>query len=105
MKGTMRLFRMFLAPLIAASCLRADVADPQIGTDHPYYSGELGCSTFQRLFFSEALEYGRVTKKLPETDEEKALAAWFWRNTHFAHGEEGAEDLWGAGFGKGGDTR
>ena len=33
------------------------------------------------------------------------LAAWLWRNTHYWHGEEGAEDLWGQGFGKGLDSR
>src|SRR5204863_3013532 len=88
-----------------AICLRGEIGDPQLGTDHPFYAGELGCSTFERLFKSEADQYARITKKLPETDEEKALAAWYWRNTHYAHGEEGAEDLWGAGFGKGADTR
>jgi hypothetical protein len=31
----------------------------------------------------------------------RPLASWAWRNTHFAHGEEGAEDLWGTGFTKG----
>jgi hypothetical protein len=25
---------------------RADVGDPQIRTDHPWYPGELACSTF-----------------------------------------------------------
>jgi hypothetical protein len=35
------------------------------------------------------------------TDADKALASWFWRNTHFAHGEEGAEDWWGAALAKG----
>ncbi|MDB6133178.1 MAG: hypothetical protein JWM59_1421 [Verrucomicrobiales bacterium] len=33
--------------------------------------------------------------------EEKALASWAWRNAHFAHGEEGAEGLWGGGSTKG----
>ncbi|MBC7857000.1 MAG: hypothetical protein IAF94_26520, partial [Pirellulaceae bacterium] len=41
----------------------------------------------------------------PKNDQEKALAAWLWRNTHYAHGEEGAEDLWGQGFTKGMDLR
>jgi hypothetical protein len=85
--------------------LHAEIGDPQIATDHPFYPGELAISTFPRLFKSESDQYARITKKVPETDEEKALAAWYWRNTHYAHGEEGAEDLWGPGFGKGGDTR
>jgi hypothetical protein len=100
----MRPLKISFAFLALAISLRADVGDPQLGTDHPFYSGEAGCSTFQRLFNSEALEYGRINQKLPQTDEEKALAAWYWRNTHYAHGE-GAEDLWGKGFREGGDTR
>ena len=41
----------------------------------------------------------------PVTDEQKALASWLWRNTHYYHGEDGMEDLWGKGFTKGGDVR
>ena len=44
-------------------------------------------------------------RQTPKTDEDKALASWLWRNTHYFHGEEGAEDLWGQGFTKGGDLR
>jgi len=83
----------------------AGVGDAQIGTDHPWYPGELNLSTFERLFATQARQYERVTGAVPQTDEEKALAAWFFRNTHYAHGEEGAEDWWDAGFGKGKDTR
>lgn len=79
----------------------ADVGDPQIRTDHPWYPGELACSTFERLFATQAEQYRRAVGVDPKTDEEKALAAWMWRNTHYAHGEEGAEDLWGTGFTKG----
>ena len=49
--------------------------------------------------------YQRVTGRAVQTDEDKALASWLWRNTHYAHGEEGAEDLWGKGFTAGGDLR
>lgn len=90
--------------LCVSTCF-ADVGDPQLATDHPYYPGELACSTFERLFETQAGLYERLTGKRPETDEEKALAAWAWRNTHYAHGEEGASDVWGAGFNKGGDGR
>ncbi len=83
----------------------ADVGDPQLRTDHPFYPGELACSTFERLFASQAEQYQRVTGGAPAGDEGKALASWFWRNTHYWHGEEGAEDLWGGGFTKGGDLR
>jgi hypothetical protein len=90
-------FAAAFAPIVAF----ADVGDPQIRTDHPWYPGELACSTFERLFASEAEQYRRMTGTEPKTDEEKALASWAWRNTHFAHGEEGTEDLWGTGFTKG----
>lgn len=96
---------LFLAFLLVASAARADVGDPQIRTDHPWYPGELACSTFERLFASQAEQYRRVTGKTPKTDEEKALASWLWRNTHYFHGEEGTEDLWGQGFNKGPDLR
>ena len=79
----------------------AEVGDPQIRTDHPWYPGELACSSFERLFVTQAEQYKRMTGIEPKSDEEKALASWAWRNTHFAHGEEGAEDLWGTGFTKG----
>lgn len=83
----------------------ADVGDPQVRTDHLWYPGELACSTFPRLFATQAEVYHRVTGVDPKTDEQKALAAWLWRNTHYWHGEEGSENLWGQGFTKGGDLR
>ncbi len=96
-----RLLNSLATALLAAVPARAEVGDPQIRTNHPWYPGELACSTFERLFATEAEQYRRMTGAEPKTDEDKALAAWTWRNTHFAHGEEGAEDLWGTGFGKG----
>jgi hypothetical protein len=89
--------------LIAVSAW-ADVGDPQIRTDHPWYPGELACSTFDALFATQAELYQRVVGVKPVTDEQKALAAWLWRNTHYCHAEDGVEDLWGKGFGKG-DSR
>src|SRR5256885_2337511 len=44
---------------------RADVGDPQIRTDHPWYPGELACSTFERLFATEAEQYEHVTGTKP----------------------------------------
>ena len=85
--------------------VHADVGDPQIQTDHPWYPGELACSTFERLFATQARQYQRVTGIAPTNDLHKALASWLWRNTHYAHGEEGVENWWDAGFTKGGDTR
>lgn len=87
--------------LTLSSAAFAEVGDPQLRTDHPWYPGELACSTFDRLFATQAEQYQRMTGTIPKTDEEKALASWAWRNTHYAHGEEGAEDLWGNGFTKG----
>jgi hypothetical protein len=91
-----------LGPLVALAALalpaRADVGDPQVGTDHPWYPGELACSTFERLFATQAEQYRRATGALPRTDEQKALASWFWRNTHYYHAEDGRQDLWGKGF-------
>jgi hypothetical protein len=85
--------------------VHAGVGDPQIRTDHPWYPGELACSTFERLFATQADVYERVVGVRPTSDEQKALAAWLWRNTHYWHGEEGAEDLWGEGFTRGLDLR
>jgi hypothetical protein len=96
---------VWIAALIAAVPLRADVGDPQVCTDHPWYPGELACSTFGRLQKTQAEVYERVTGKPATTEQDKVLAAWLWRNTHYAHGEEGAEDLWGQGFTRGMDLR
>ncbi len=100
-------FRVFVIILFlaAAGSLHAGVGDPQIRTDHPWYPGELACSTFERLFKTQAEVYERVVGRKPVSDEDKALAAWLWRNTHYYHGEEGAQDLWGQGFTKGFDQR
>ena len=94
----------FLAIASLLSSVRlilAAVGDPQLRTDHPWYPGELACSTFERLTITQGEQYRWATSLEVKTDEQKALASWFWRNTHYAHGEEGAEDLWGTGFTKG----
>ncbi|HKB05833.1 MAG TPA: hypothetical protein VKD90_26795 [Gemmataceae bacterium] len=101
----MRWLTHALLLLLLPAAARAGVGDPQVGTDHPWYPGELACSTFDRLFATQAAVYQRVTSRDCTTDEDKALAAWLWRNTHYWHGEEGAEDLWGQGFAKGQDVR
>src|SRR5688572_28655588 len=92
-----------LALLLLAAPARAGVGDPQLGTDHRWYPGEVACSTFEALAATQARLYEQVVGKKPVDDEQKALAAWLWRNTHYFHAEEGAADLWGKGFGKGGD--
>ena len=46
----------------------ADVGDPQIRTDHPWYPGELAISTFERLFATQAAAYERVTGRRVDSD-------------------------------------
>src|ERR1700722_19095346 len=99
--NTIRFILIASVLLLPATSAQADVGDPQIRTDHPWYPGELACSTFDRLFATQAAVYERVVGVKPVTDEQKALAAWLWRNTHYCHAEEGVEDLWGKGFLKG----
>jgi hypothetical protein len=88
---------MILA-LVAAAPAKADVGDPQVSTDDPWYQGELSCSTFERLAASQAAVYRREVGVKPSTAEQKALASWYWRNTHFYHAEDGRQDLWGKGY-------
>src|SRR3954470_1691853 len=95
----MRCLGCFLGVVLAIPVWAA-VGDPQIKTDHPWYPGELSCSTFERLFKTQAEVYERVTGRRVETDEDKALASWYWRNLHYAHAEEGKCDLFGTGFNK-----
>lgn len=96
---------LLVACFLCAGPAYADVGDPQVRTDHPWYPGELACSTFERLAATQAALYERVAGVRPTTDEQKALASWLWRNTHYFHAEDGAEDLWGQGFTKGQDMR
>jgi hypothetical protein len=105
MKRLCRLYAALLLFFGATQCASAGVGNPQVRTDHPWYPGELACSTFERLFATQAEVYERVVGRKPVTDQDRALAAWLWRNTHYWHGEEGAEDLWGKGLGKGPDIR
>src|SRR5437588_880328 len=94
----MRPTHVLLFLFLSCSFARAEIGDPQLMTDHPWYPGELSCSTFERLFKTQAQVYKRVTGRSVETDEDKALASWYWRNLHFAHGEEGSVDCFGRGF-------
>jgi hypothetical protein len=89
-----------LLPLAASTQTFGSSADPQLKTDDPWYPGELSCSTLGRLFATQAELYKRVTGRGVSTDEDKALASWYWRNLHYAHGEEGKNDCFAAGFDK-----
>jgi hypothetical protein len=96
----MRWTKVILGFGLGAMGALADVGDPQIMTLHPWYPGELALSSFDRLAKTQARVYERVTGKKVDTDQDKALAAWLWRNTHFAHGEEGKGDYFDTGFEK-----
>ena len=95
------LTRALLVLAALASPAAAAVGDPQVKTSHPWYPGELSCSTFDRLFATQAEVYQRVTGHSVTSDEDKALASWYWRNLHYAHGEEGGPDCFGAGYAEG----
>lgn len=100
------MMRAMLATMLAvAGAAMAGVGDPQVKTDHPWYPGELSCSTWERLFKTQAELYERVTGKKVASDEDKALASWYWRNLNYFHCTQGSEDTWGKGFDKGEETR
>src|SRR5687768_15532704 len=90
--GTLAITFLSAAQLLAAS------GDPQLKTNHPFYPGELSCSTFERLFATQAELYQRVTGRAVTSDEDKALASWYWRNLNYAHGEDGRSDCFNKGF-------
>ncbi|MBI3829625.1 MAG: hypothetical protein HY291_08920 [Planctomycetes bacterium] len=87
----MRVIRSMMLVLFALagiSLLRATeggVGDPQLRTDHPFWPGELSCSTFERLFQTQSELYTRITGRKTDTDEDKAIASWYWRNIHYFH--------------------
>ncbi|HUW83759.1 MAG TPA: hypothetical protein VMZ31_13285 [Phycisphaerae bacterium] len=82
------------------SIVVAAVGDPQIMTDHPYFAGELSCSTVERTMATAFEQYRRRTGMQVESDQDKALAIWFWRCTHFWHTEDAHLDYWGSGLGE-----
>ncbi|HVR83371.1 MAG TPA: hypothetical protein VMU54_03610 [Planctomycetota bacterium] len=98
MSRTLAIPAGILAFCLAGVGARADTGDPQLKTDHPWYPGELSCSTFERLFATQAELYKRVTGRDVATDEDKALASWYWRNLNYAHAIEGPSDYFGKGF-------
>ena|ERR1700677_79433 len=72
--NTLRHALMFTILFSVAATCRAGVGDPQVRTNHPWYPGELACSTFERLFATQAAVYERVTGTKPVSDEDRALA-------------------------------
>jgi len=89
---------LLAALFVKLSPCDAGVGDPQLRTNHVWYPGELACSDFQRLLATQADLYHHVIGREPISEQDKVIASWLWRNTHFFHGEPGAEDLWGTGF-------
>ncbi|MEI8243721.1 MAG: hypothetical protein WCI17_10680 [bacterium] len=93
-----RLLVFAFAGLLAIPSL-AGVGDPQTRTDHPWNPGELSCSTFDRLFQTQAEQYTRVTGRKVDSEEDKALASWFWRNRNHWHSEMVGENYFPGGEG------
>ena len=65
-----RLVQAIVLGLIVSFVARdanAGVGDPQVRTDHPWYPGELACSTFERLAETQAALYQRVVGARPKT--------------------------------------
>lgn len=83
----------------ALGCFAAGslAVEPQLRTDHPWFPGELSCSTFERLFATQAALYERVTGRKADNDEDKALASWYWRNLNFYHLLDPEEPAWADG--------
>jgi hypothetical protein len=80
---------------VLACCAAGALAvEPQVKTDHPWFPGELSCSTFERLFATQAALYERVTGRKADNDEDKALASWYWRNLNFYHFHNPEEPTW-----------
>ncbi|HEV8605751.1 MAG TPA: hypothetical protein VGQ99_10315, partial [Tepidisphaeraceae bacterium] len=97
MVAIMRVVGIILVLGLLCGFAYAEVGDPQVKTDHPWYPGELSCSTFERLFATQAGLYKRVTGREVSNDEDRALASWYWRNLNYAHGEDGRCDVFGDG--------
>lgn len=71
------------------------LGDPQLMSDHPWFPGELSCSTFERLFATQASLYKRETGRDANTDQDRAIASWYWRNLNYYHNYTPREPYWG----------
>jgi len=86
------------AIVLASSGAFAGIGDPQLMTTHSWHPGELAFSTFDRLFATQEALYFRETGRSVETDQDRAIASWYWRNLHYFHCGVAAEDIWDTGF-------
>jgi hypothetical protein len=89
--------RLVMGCVLGCVASGALAVEPQLRTDHPWFPGELSCSTFERLFATQAALYERVTGRKADNDEDKALASWYWRNLNFYHLRDPEEPVWAGG--------
>ncbi|MFH1709393.1 MAG: hypothetical protein ABIF71_15955 [Planctomycetota bacterium] len=94
MAGTRTNFILCAMLVCIAAGLFAGVGDPQLKTDHTWYKGELSCSDFTRLFATQDALYQSKTGNAVDTDEEKAIVSWYWRNLVFYHTLSPVENYW-----------
>ena len=71
----MKRFVLILVIAAAATGAGDGAVEPQVRTDHLWFPGELSCSTFERLFATQAKLYERETGRKADTDEDKARPA------------------------------
>jgi hypothetical protein len=72
-----------LIAVLGAAPVSAQVGDPELKTDHPYYPGELGLSTPARAV-STALSRSRGTLG-NSTNRDKMIRLFLWRGEHYGH--------------------
>ncbi|MFH1667209.1 MAG: hypothetical protein ABIA17_06590, partial [Elusimicrobiota bacterium] len=88
-----RIFILLVQLFIFCAQVSGRVGDVQMKSDHSWYPGELACSTFDRLFAFQSQIYTRTTGRTTVSDQDKAVASWFFRNIYYYHAFEGHEDL------------
>ena len=66
--------------------------------DHPWYPGEAGYSTFERLTVTQAENYRRVVGVEPKTDEQKRWHLGSGVTVYFFHAMDAHQDLSGKGI-------
>ena len=98
-----RLVAVFGVVLLSSTVWASSTGDPQLKTEHPWYPGELSCSTFARLWAAQSALYNRETGRSTTADQDKIIASWYWRNLNYFHSTAGNEDSFEAGF-AGSDT-
>ena len=81
-------FRLALFVIIAyGSTLYGMVGNPQIRTDHPSLSGELDCSTYERIEASAYALFRARYAREPESETDKVIAHFIWRTERHQHAD------------------